>query len=52
MKNLNLLTFVFVALRITYVIDWSWLFVVMPTLVAIVYCLVRAVLTLLDTFLD
>jgi hypothetical protein len=30
---LSLLTLLFVALKLTGFIDWSWLFVVMPTLI-------------------
>ena len=43
---LNLLTIVFTALKLTHSIEWSWVWVLMPTIVyiTIVYFLVVALI--------
>ena len=40
---LNLLTLIFVGLKVANIIDWSWFLVLMPTIVSVViglFCLV------------
>lgn len=44
MGILELLTIIFVALKLSNVIDWSWFFVLLPLLVALAfYCIVAIV---------
>ena len=35
MKNLNLLTILFVCLKVANVIDWSWWVVLLPTIIGL-----------------
>jgi hypothetical protein len=47
----GLLTIAFIVLKLTHVIDWSWLWVLSPLWIAVILSILLAVLfTFLDTF--
>lgn len=48
MKNLNLLTLVFIILKLTGTVSWSWLAVLSPTLLGLGLNLLGAVIVFLS----
>jgi len=48
MKNLNYLTIIFVILKLTETVDWSWWAVLSPTLLGIVLNILGTILIVLS----
>lgn len=46
----EILTLIFIFLKITYVIDWAWMFILLPEIIAILFYMAITIIWIIEKF--